>query len=176
MASRGLDIPDVAYVMNYDLPTNIESYIHRIGRTGRIGKTGTSVSFVSDFDEPMYNKLYGVLKDSNQQIPDWFQELIHSKYQREERGPMQNRSGKPYHHKWRGGYKGGQGGQGGGNSFYSGGGGGRGGFSRNDDDQGYDSDYSRPQTTSYGNRGGYAGQSGFAPQTGTYGQQSYGYE
>jgi len=56
VASRGLDIPDVAYVINYDLPTNIESYIHRIGRTGRIGKQGTSISFVSDFDEPLFGK------------------------------------------------------------------------------------------------------------------------
>jgi len=150
VASRGLDIPDVAYVINYDLPTNIESYIHRIGRTGRIGKAGTAISFLSDLDEPMFNKIYGVLKDSNQEIPQWFQELVRSKYQREERYPQnQNRYGKPSHHKWRGGYNN-RGGYQGGNRNY----GNRGGYDRfnNNEDVGYDSDYTKNQYTG-GNRG-----------------------
>ena len=153
VASRGLDIPDVAYVINYDLPTNIESYIHRIGRTGRIGKAGTAISFLADLVEPMFNKIYGVLKDSNQEIPQWFQELVRSKYQREERYPQnQNRYGKPSHHKWRGGsnYRGGYQGQGGPRNF----GGNRGGFDRfNTEDVGYDSDYTKNQYTGGGNRG-----------------------
>jgi len=149
VASRGLDIPDVAFVINYDLPTNIESYIHRIGRTGRIGKAGTAISFLSDLDEPMFNKLYGVLKDSNQEIPQWFQEQVRSRYQREERYPQnQNRYGKPSHHKWRGGYRGGF--QGGNRNF----GGNRGGFDKfGGEDVGYDSDYTRNNYA--GNRGGY---------------------
>lgn len=167
VASRGLDIPDVAFVINYDLPTNIESYIHRIGRTGRIGKTGTAISFVTDFDEPMYNKLYNVLKDSNQEIPAWFKEIVGSKYQREERYAPQGRTGgKPFHHKWRGGGGGGYGG----NRGYGGGRPG-GGFqnNNNDEDMGYDSDYSRPHTTGgfnkpYGGAGGgnyYTGNNDF---------------
>jgi len=46
VASRGLDIPDVTHVINYDLPQTYEDYIHRIGRTGRAGKLGTALTFV----------------------------------------------------------------------------------------------------------------------------------
>ncbi len=46
IASRGLDIDDVSHVINYDLPESYESYIHRIGRTGRANKSGTALTFV----------------------------------------------------------------------------------------------------------------------------------
>ncbi|MEK6879139.1 MAG: DEAD/DEAH box helicase, partial [Nanoarchaeota archaeon] len=46
VASRGLDIDNVTHVINYDLPQTFEDYIHRIGRTGRAGKTGTALTFV----------------------------------------------------------------------------------------------------------------------------------
>lgn len=45
VAARGLDIPEVKHVINYDLPQNIEEYVHRIGRTGRIGNKGTATAF-----------------------------------------------------------------------------------------------------------------------------------
>ena len=48
VASRGLDIPNVTQVINYDLPTNIDDYVHRIGRTGRAGNTGNALSFVNE--------------------------------------------------------------------------------------------------------------------------------
>jgi ATP-dependent RNA helicase DDX3X len=41
VAARGLDIPNVKHVINHDLPTDIDEYVHRIGRTGRVGNTGT---------------------------------------------------------------------------------------------------------------------------------------
>jgi len=47
VASRGIDIDNVTHVINYDLPQTFEDYIHRIGRTGRAGKTGTALTFVS---------------------------------------------------------------------------------------------------------------------------------
>jgi ATP-dependent RNA helicase DDX3X len=47
VASRGLDIPYVTHVILYDLPSDIESYVHRIGRTGRAGKKGLSTAFYS---------------------------------------------------------------------------------------------------------------------------------
>lgn len=45
VASRGLDVKDIEYVINYDMPKIIEDYVHRIGRTGRAGASGISISF-----------------------------------------------------------------------------------------------------------------------------------
>lgn len=47
VAARGLDIPAVSHVINYDMPENLEEYVHRIGRTARMGRTGTAITFVS---------------------------------------------------------------------------------------------------------------------------------
>ncbi|ETJ34817.1 putative ATP-dependent RNA helicase exp9, partial [human gut metagenome] len=47
VAARGLHIPAVTHVFNYDLPDDCEDYVHRIGRTGRAGKSGQSITFVS---------------------------------------------------------------------------------------------------------------------------------
>ena len=53
VAARGLDIPAVSHVINYDIPDNVEEYIHRIGRTARMGRVGTAVTFVSEWDFPV---------------------------------------------------------------------------------------------------------------------------
>ena len=47
LLSRGIDVQQVSLVINYDLPRNVESYIHRIGRTGRAGRTGKAILFIS---------------------------------------------------------------------------------------------------------------------------------
>lgn len=47
VAARGLDIPDVSHVINYDIPLDPEAYVHRIGRTARAGKSGTAITFVT---------------------------------------------------------------------------------------------------------------------------------
>ena len=49
VASRGLDIPNVSHVINYDLPQTYDDYVHRIGRTGRAGKTGVALTFVESY-------------------------------------------------------------------------------------------------------------------------------
>lgn len=53
LAGRGIDVPDVSLVVNYQMANNMEAYIHRIGRTGRAGKTGVAVTFLNDGDEEL---------------------------------------------------------------------------------------------------------------------------
>lgn len=57
VASRGLDIPHVDVVINYDLPQHSKDYIHRVGRTARAGRYGKSITFVSQYDVEMYQKI-----------------------------------------------------------------------------------------------------------------------
>ncbi|GAA5967070.1 hypothetical protein JCM11641_000431 [Rhodosporidiobolus odoratus] len=57
LAGRGIDVPDVSLVVNFQMSNTIEAYIHRIGRTGRAGKTGTAVTFLSEADEELFYDL-----------------------------------------------------------------------------------------------------------------------
>lgn len=68
VASRGLDIPDVGVVIQYDLPSNIDDYVHRIGRTGRAGKEGTAISFFNEKNRNIVDALIPLLKETNQVI------------------------------------------------------------------------------------------------------------
>ena len=61
LASRGLDIPNVNLVINYDAPNNIDDYVHRIGRTGRMGKEGKSITFINEKNKPLIKPLYSLL-------------------------------------------------------------------------------------------------------------------
>ena len=47
IAAKGLDFPDIQHVINFDMPGEIENYVHRIGRTGRCGKTGVATTFIN---------------------------------------------------------------------------------------------------------------------------------
>ena len=57
VAARGLDIPDVTHVFNYDLPRTADTYLHRIGRTGRAGRKGTAISLVEAHDNTLLGKI-----------------------------------------------------------------------------------------------------------------------
>jgi superfamily II DNA/RNA helicase len=50
VAARGLDVPGITHILNYDLPKFAEDYVHRIGRTGRAGASGISISLISEDD------------------------------------------------------------------------------------------------------------------------------
>jgi len=70
VAARGLDVPNVKWVINYDLPNSIDSYVHRIGRTGRCGNTGTAISLVGDREnKKVIRELIVILQESNQNVP-----------------------------------------------------------------------------------------------------------
>ncbi|KAG6712308.1 hypothetical protein I3842_05G097300 [Carya illinoinensis] len=69
VAGRGIDIPDVAHVINYDMPGNIEMYTHRIGRTGRAGKTGVATTFLTLHDSDVFYDLKQMLIQSNSPVP-----------------------------------------------------------------------------------------------------------
>lgn len=69
VAARGLDIKDIRVVINYDFPTGVEDYVHRIGRTGRAGATGLAHTFLSDQDAKYAPDLIKVLERANQRVP-----------------------------------------------------------------------------------------------------------
>ncbi|CAG9795784.1 unnamed protein product [Diatraea saccharalis] len=74
VAARGLDIKNVDIVVNYDLPKSIDEYVHRIGRTGRVGNRGMAVSFYdSDQDEALSGDLAKILRQADQPVPDFLQ-------------------------------------------------------------------------------------------------------
>ncbi|XP_022779028.1 probable ATP-dependent RNA helicase DDX4 isoform X3 [Stylophora pistillata] len=76
VAARGLDIPDVKHVINYDLPQDIEEYVHRIGRTGRIGNKGRATSFFQPGkDDRLARSLVKVLSEAYQEVPDWLEHV-----------------------------------------------------------------------------------------------------
>ncbi|XP_058201369.1 DEAD-box ATP-dependent RNA helicase 21-like [Rhododendron vialii] len=69
VAGRGIDIPDVAHVINYDMPDKIEKYTHRIGRTGRAGKTGVATTFLTLHDADVFYDLRQMLIQSKSPVP-----------------------------------------------------------------------------------------------------------
>jgi len=157
VASRGLDIPNVTNVINFDLPSSIDDYVHRIGRTGRAGNTGHALSFVNEGNAPIIRDLYNLLQENDQEAPSWLKSMCQytgggrgrgggrrnngssfgGRDYRKDEGKFSNSSSNNYN---RGGHShGGHGGQSHGGGYgnrgggYSGGygGGGGGGFSSN---------------------------------------------
>ncbi|KAF7807208.1 DEAD-box ATP-dependent RNA helicase 37-like [Senna tora] len=71
VAARGLDIPHVAHVVNFDLPNDIDDYVHRIGRTGRAGKKGLATAFFNDNNASLARSLADLMQEANQEVPAW---------------------------------------------------------------------------------------------------------
>lgn len=57
VAARGLDLPEVSHVINFDMPEDVDTYVHRVGRTARMGRSGTAITFVGQFDLEMLDQL-----------------------------------------------------------------------------------------------------------------------
>ncbi|CAN3353216.1 ATP-dependent RNA helicase Ded1p [Diutina catenulata] len=91
VAARGLDIPNVSHVINYDLPSDIDDYVHRIGRTGRAGNTGTATAFFNRNNKSVVKGLVELLTEANQEVPDFLTRVAReSSYGR---GPSRGRGG-----------------------------------------------------------------------------------
>ncbi|TYH47207.1 hypothetical protein ES332_D11G395300v1 [Gossypium tomentosum] len=71
VAARGLDIPHVAHVVNFDLPNDIDDYVHRIGRTGRAGKTGLATAFFNESNLSLARPLAELMQEASQEVPAW---------------------------------------------------------------------------------------------------------
>ncbi len=69
VAARGLDVKDVKAVINFDFPSNVEDYVHRIGRTGRAGAKGTAYTFFTRKDGNKASALIKVMEQAGQTIP-----------------------------------------------------------------------------------------------------------
>ncbi|GAA5923390.1 DEAD/DEAH box helicase [Sporobolomyces koalae] len=73
VAARGLDIPNVTHVVNYDLPSDIDDYVHRIGRTGRAGNTGAATAFLNRGNKNIVRDLIELLREAKQDVPQWLE-------------------------------------------------------------------------------------------------------
>merc|ERR1719356_898645 len=76
VTARGLDIKGVTLVVNYDPPNSAEDYVHRIGRTGRAGKKGTSVSFLTSRDQFKGKEIMKVMQRNDQDVPRELKQLV----------------------------------------------------------------------------------------------------
>lgn len=90
VAARGLDIPDVSHVFNYDVPTHAEDYVHRIGRTGRAGKSGKAFTIVTAADKKYID---AIEKMSDQKI-EWYNGDLSSLKQEENKSETEQKPAK----------------------------------------------------------------------------------
>ena len=86
VAARGLDIPNVAHVVNYDLPSDIDDYVHRIGRTGRAGNIGIATAFFNRNNRNVAKGLTDILSEANQEVPDFLNKISRESLGRVPRG------------------------------------------------------------------------------------------
>ncbi|OQR80497.1 ATP-dependent RNA helicase DBP2 [Thraustotheca clavata] len=102
VASRGLDIKDIRYVINFDMPKNIEDYIHRIGRTARAGMKGTAISYFTASNAKMASDLIKILREAGQDVPRELEDMGYSGSSSYggQRGGRGGRGGRGFNNRW----------------------------------------------------------------------------
>merc|ERR1712154_247340 len=90
VASRGLHVDDIDLVITFDFGSDIEEYVHRIGRTGRAGNKGKAITFFTNLDGYLAKELVKVMRATNQKIPD---KLLNGHYSRGEKLSPQGKYG-----------------------------------------------------------------------------------
>ncbi|XP_061131611.1 probable ATP-dependent RNA helicase DDX5 isoform X2 [Syngnathus typhle] len=178
VASRGLDVEDVKFVINYDYPNSSEDYIHRIGRTARSQKTGTAYTFFTPNNMKQASDLIAVLREANQAINPKLLQMA------EDRGGRGRGGRGGFRDDRRDRYSGG-----GRRENFGGGGGGGGGYRDNDRGFGngprggfggkvqnggnYGGNSSGSYVNHYGNSNGQGNFGGPSNQAGAFGNQSF---
>jgi len=76
VVARGLDIPNVTHVINHDMPSSIDDYVHRIGRTGRAGNKGRATTFLTENNGGVVRDLVNVLTEAKQETPQWLLDIV----------------------------------------------------------------------------------------------------
>ena len=92
VAARGLDIPDVSHVFNYDAPHHSEDYVHRIGRTGRAGRLGTAYTLITSADDKSLAGIESLIKKSIPWLGPTLAEAVFEPAPRAERSSRSDRS------------------------------------------------------------------------------------
>jgi len=157
VASRGLDIPDISFVVNFDYPNSSEDYIHRIGRTARANRHGTAYTFFTPQDGKNAADLIAVLEEAQQTVPPKLNDIGSRSYGRKRprySSESDDKGGRFGAKRQSNGGSFGGGSRGGGSSRFSGSSGGAGGRG------GSSSGGSRGASSGGASRGGYGGASG----------------
>merc|ERR1719324_2040218 len=82
VASRGLDIPAVDLVINYDIPKNSKDYIHRVGRTARAGRAGRAVTLVTQYDIELFQRIEHFLEKKLEEFTDLKEPTVKAMHER----------------------------------------------------------------------------------------------
>ena len=102
IASRGLDVPHIEHVINYDLPQVPEDFIHRIGRTARAGSVGEAVSFITPNDKRMWKSIENLMEElkNPEQVPE-IKKVVQKEFKKRNRNRKRNSKSRKYYQRSR---------------------------------------------------------------------------
>merc|ERR1719229_264334 len=82
VASRGLDVPSVDMVVNFDIPKNSKDYIHRVGRTARAGRSGRAVTLVTQYDIELFQRIEHFLEKKLEELKELKEDAVKANHER----------------------------------------------------------------------------------------------